>query len=42
MIVTILGIVDEITLGIDFETYIGLLDGSFDGSNGDKTEGLFL
>ena len=33
VIETILGNVDEITLGIDVGTYLGSLDGLFDGSN---------
>ena len=37
---TILGNADGVTLGIDVGRYIFSLDGSFDGSNDDKLEGL--
>ena len=39
---TILGIVFGITLGFDVETYLGLSEGSFDGSHYDKIEVLML
>ena len=39
---TIPGNVYGITLGIDFESELGYLDGSFDGFNVDNLEGLFL
>ena len=42
VIVTILGYVDGITLGIGVGTELAPLDGSFGGSNDDKFEGLFL
>ena len=39
---TVLVNVDGITLGLDVRTYLGLLDGYFDGFNDEKLEGLFL
>ena len=39
---TVLGNVDVISLGIDFGTYLGSLDGYFDYSNYDKLDLLFL
>ena len=39
---TILGNVDGITPGFDSGTYMAPLDRSFDGSNDDNLEGLFL
>ena len=42
LLVTILGNVYGITLGIDVETDLGSLDGSFDRSNDSNIEGLLL
>ena len=42
VLVTILGNIYGITLGIDVGTDLGYLEGSFDGSNGDKIEVLVL
>ena len=42
MLVTIIGNLDRITLGIDVGTELGYLDGSFDSSNDGKLESLFL
>ena len=39
---TIIGNVDKITLGVGVVTELDYLDGSFDGSNGGKLEGLLL
>ena len=42
VLVTILGNVDRITLGLDVETELEYLEKSLDGSNNGKFEGLFL
>ena len=42
MFVTLLGDVDETTLGIDDGTEMGSLDGSFDVSDDYKFQGLLL
>ena len=42
MIGTIPGDVDEITFGIDVVIELGSLDGSFDGFNDGKIEGLLI
>ena len=42
MLGTIIGNVDGTTLGIDVETELGSLDGSFYGSNDYKHESLFF
>ena len=39
---TILVNIDGITFGFDVGTELGSVDGSFDGFNDDKLEGLFL
>ena len=39
---TIFGNVDVITLGFDVVIELGVLDGSFDGSNDGRREGLFI
>ena len=41
MLGTIIGNLDEITLGLDVETEMGYLDGSFDSYNDYKPEVLF-
>ena len=42
LLVTLIENVDGIKLGVDVETDLGSLDGSFDGSNVGKIEGLFF
>ena len=41
LLVTMHGLVYGITLGFDVRTYLGSLDGYFDGTNYGKPEGLF-
>ena len=42
LFVTILVIVDRITLGLGIGSELGFLDGSFDGSNEGKLKGLLI